>query len=109
MKRYGPILSVLICLVIVSGCTTHGFRKPAVMTGPMMQWHVMTLTFDKDGAKVNTASAPQSPLHRGMIPPPPNAGAGSPDRTTRAGAWDGSASQAASSLAPVTPVPYRSA
>jgi hypothetical protein len=34
---------------------------------------VVTLTFDKDGAKINPGSNPQNPQPRGMIPPPPTA------------------------------------
>lgn len=56
MKRYGPILSVLICLVLVCGCATYAPRGRAVVAGPMMQWHAVTLIFD--GPQTNEIATP---------------------------------------------------
>ncbi len=46
MTRYGPWMSVFIGLALLGGCATTVPQAPVVATGPMKQWHTVTLTFE---------------------------------------------------------------
>jgi len=46
MMRYGPWMSVFIGLALLGGCATTVPQSRVVATGPMMQWHTVTLTFE---------------------------------------------------------------
>jgi len=56
MKRHGPILLVLPWLTFACGCATRAPQAAAVVTGPMMQWHAVTLTFE--GPQTNEIADP---------------------------------------------------
>ncbi|HPC96417.1 MAG TPA: DUF5060 domain-containing protein [Sedimentisphaerales bacterium] len=56
MKRHGPILLVLFWLMLACGCATHAPRVAAVVAGPLMQWHAVTLTFE--GPQTNEIADP---------------------------------------------------
>ncbi len=46
MMRYGPMVSFFVCLALLCGCATVAPYSKVVATGPMQQWHTVTLTFD---------------------------------------------------------------
>ena len=56
MKRYGLIVVVFVCLTLACGRATFAPRGKAVVGGPMMQWHTVTLILD--GPKTNETANP---------------------------------------------------
>ena len=56
MMRYGPMVSVSLCLALLCGCAMVGPYSKVAATGPMQQWHTVTLTFD--GPQTNEIAEP---------------------------------------------------
>jgi len=46
MKSRGSILVILVAVVLAGGCTTGSRREKAAISGELMQWHNVVLTFD---------------------------------------------------------------
>jgi len=61
MMRYGPMVSISLCLALLGGCATVAPHSGVVATGPMQQWHTVTLTFD--GPRTNEIAEPNPFLY----------------------------------------------